>query len=183
MYAETLKLVADLSHRRPVAALPSKLEQLFKHLAAAQHDAEGLEDQIWSLWMHHPHDQAARILDKACNDIAARRYDIAETRLYHLLRACPDYAEAWNKRATLYYLQERDEESVRDIHRTLELEPRHFGALCGLGEILLSEGECEDALFVFQAALRLNPHLGGARAAVEEILAGKAEGLDGAGAG
>ena len=91
-----------------------------------------------------------------------------------LLRSCPDYAEAWNKRATLYYLQQRDEESVRDIHRTLELEPRHFGALCGLGEILVSEGEYEDALFVFLAALRLNPHLEGARSTVEQILAGDA---------
>jgi tetratricopeptide (TPR) repeat protein len=176
MYAQTLKLVADLSHRQPAPALPSKLEQLFKHLAVGEGDAQDLEEQIWRLWMHYPHGEAARILDQACNDIAAQRYDIAETRLYRLLRACPDYAEAWNKRATLYYLQQRDEESVRAIHRTLELEPRHFGALCGLGEILLSEGEREDALFVFQAALRLHPHLEGARSAVEQILAGEGDG-------
>jgi tetratricopeptide (TPR) repeat protein len=177
MYAQTLKLVADLPKRRPTIALPSKLEELFQRLGAAQCNAEALEDQIWHLWMHYPHGSAARILDKACSDIAAHRYDIAETRLERLLRACPDYAEAWNKRATLYYLQQRDAESVRDIHRTLELEPRHFGALCGLGEILLSEGEFEDALFVFYAALRLNPHLEGARTAVGHILAGDADPL------
>jgi tetratricopeptide (TPR) repeat protein len=175
MYAETLKLVAALSKRRPTTVLPSQLEQLFRRLGVARCDADALEDQIWHLWMHHPHRRAARILDQACSDIAAHRYDIAETRLDRLLRGCPDYAEAWNKRATLYYLQQRDEESVRDIHRTLELEPRHFGALCGLGEILISEGEFEDALFVFQAALRLHPHLEGARTAVEQILGGDAE--------
>jgi tetratricopeptide (TPR) repeat protein len=170
MYAETLRLVADLTKRRPVAVLPSQLEQLFRRLGAAHGNAEDLEEQIWRLWMHYPHGRAADILDKACNDIAAHRYDIAETRLDRLLRACPDYAEAWNKRATLYYLQQRDAESVHDIHRVLELEPRHFGALCGLGEILLSEGEREDALFVFLAALRLNPHLEAVRSAVEQIL-------------
>ena len=138
MYAETLKLVAELPKRRPTTALPSQLEQLFQRLGTAHCNAEDLEDRIWHLWMHYPHRRAARTLDQVCTDIAAHRYDIAETRLQRLLRACPDYAEAWNKRATLYYLQQRDEESVRDIHRTLELEPRHFGALCGLGEILVS---------------------------------------------
>ena len=172
MYARTLKLVAALPKRRPTTVLPSQLEQLFQRLGAVRCDAEDLEEQIWHLWMQYPHRHAARVLDQACSDIAARRYDIAETRLARLLRACPDYAEAWNKRATLYYLQQRDEESVADIHRTLELEPRHFGALCGLGEILVCEGEYDDALFVFQAALRLNPHLEAARSAVEQILAG-----------
>lgn len=177
MFAETLRLVADLPKRRPVAVLPSKLEQLFKRLTVPDCDAEDLEEQIWELWMRYPHGRAATVLDKACSDIAAQRYDIAETRLERLLRACPDYAEAWNKRATLYYLQQRDAESVHDIHRTLELEPRHFGALCGLGEILLSNGESEDALFVFHAALRLNPHLDDARVTMEQILAGEADRL------
>jgi hypothetical protein len=60
---------------------------------------------------------------------------------------------------------------VRDIHRTLELEPRHFGALCGLGEIFLSQGDTQAALFVFQAALRVNPHLDSARSKVRQLRA------------
>jgi tetratricopeptide (TPR) repeat protein len=174
MYTDTLKLVASLDRRRPVAALPSKLEQLFRHLHSPECAAEDVEDEIWLLWMHYPHHRAAEALDKAASDIAAQRYDIAETRLDRLLRACPDYAEAWNKRATLYYLLQRDGESVRDIHRTLELEPRHFGALSGLGEIFLSTGEPEAALFVFQAALRVNPHLMSVRAEVDRLLGGEA---------
>jgi len=59
---------------------------------------------------------------------------------------------------------------VRDIHRTLELEPRHFGALCGLGEICLTRGDVEAALFVFHAALRVNPHLDGARNTLEQLM-------------
>lgn len=172
MYARTLKLVAALPKRRPTTVLPSQLEQLFQRLGAVRCNAEDLEDQIWHLWMQYPHRRAARILDQACSDIAAHRFDIAETRLERLLRSCPDYAEAWNKRATLYYILERDEECVRDIHRTLELEPRHFGALCGLAEILRGAGDSDSAVFVFQVALRINPHLSTARTAVEELLGG-----------
>jgi tetratricopeptide (TPR) repeat protein len=174
MYTDTLKLVASLDRRKPSAALPTRLEQLFRHLHSPDCAAEDVEEQIWLLWMHYPHYRAAEALDKAASDIAAQRYDIAETRLDRLLRACPDYAEAWNKRATLYYLQQRDGESVRYIHRTLELEPRHFGALSGLGEICLSCGDEESALFVFQAALRVNPHLASVRAEVERLTAGDA---------
>jgi tetratricopeptide (TPR) repeat protein len=171
MYADTLKLVAHLTQRQPAPMLPSRLDQLFRHLARPDCQADALEDQIWQLWMHHPHRRAALALDRAASDIAAQRFDLAETRLQRLVRACPDFPEAWNKRATLYYLQERDAESVRDIHRTLELEPRHFGALCGLGEICLTQGDVEAALFVFHAALRVNPHLEGARDKVELLRA------------
>lgn len=172
MYAETLRLVSTLPIRRPAAALPDRLDQLFVRLGSPGCDVEAIEEQIWRAWMHHPHRRAAQALERSADDIAAQLYDIAETRLAQLLRACPDFAEAWNKRATLYYILERDEECVRDIYRTLELEPRHFGALCGLGEILRGAGDPESALFVFQAALRINPHLSAARLAVGELLAG-----------
>ena len=170
MYDETLRLVSTLGARRPAAVLPAQLDQLFQSLTAPDCRADDLEDRIWRLWMHHPHRRAAAALERTATDIAAQLYDIAETRLSNLLRACPDFSEAWNKRATLYYLQQRDEESVHDIHRTLELEPRHFGALCGLAEIFRSLGDSESALFVFHTALRINPHLCAARIAVEELL-------------
>ena len=128
-----------------------------------------MEDYIWHLWMYHPHRSAARALDLAASDIAARRYDIAETRLSLLLRHLPDFPEAWHKRATLYYLLGRDACCVEDLRRTLELEPRHFGALCSFGEILLGEGERESARFAFSVALSLHPHLARARQAIESL--------------
>ena len=80
--------------------------------------------------MHHPHAAAAHELDLATGDIAARRYDIAETRLTRLLRRAPDFAEAWHKRAALYYMLGRDAECLHDIARTLELEPRTSAPCC-----------------------------------------------------
>lgn len=169
MYEATLNLVTQLGARQPSPALPPRLHQLFTYLNSTALDAALVEDEIWDLWMHYPHHRAADILNKAATDIAHQRFDIAETRLVSLLRSCPNYAEAWNKRATLYYLLGRDEESVVDIHRVLQLEPRHFGALSGLGEICLARGDEAGARLAFQAALRLNPHLEAVREEVEKL--------------
>ena len=119
--------------------------------------------------MYYGHEDAGAALDRTARDIAARRFDIAETRLALILRSRPDWAEAWNKRATLYYLQGRDDESVAAIGRTLALEPRHFGALCGLGEILRGLDEKEAALLAFRRALRLHPQLSGINASLVEL--------------
>ena len=163
LYAETLKLVSRLPERRPAATLPSRLDELFDRLLACPGPAEAvpIENAIWNAWMYDSHEGAELALDRATSDIAAQRYDIAETRLARLVRARPDFSEAWNKRATLFYILERDEESLADIYRTLALEPRHFGALCGLGEICLERGDRDGALLAFRAALRVNPHLAG----------------------
>ena len=64
---------------------------------------------------------------------------------------------------------ERDDESVAAIHRTLEIEPRHFGAMCGLGEILRSQGNIEAACLAFSMALRVHPLLGGVRQTLHEM--------------
>jgi len=174
-YAETLQLIARLPERRPYTALPDRLAPLFRRLAGVTTTAEAAftEDFIWSLWMSHPNAAAERVLDLATSDIAARRFDIADTRLTRLLRTCPDFAEAWNKRATLYYLLGRDEECIADIRRALALEPRHFGALAEFGEICLAHGDTEAALFGFRAALRVNPHMEGVARNCRNILDGK----------
>ncbi len=119
--------------------------------------------------MYHGHEDAEAALDRAARDIDARRFDIAETRLALILRSRPDWAEAWNMRATLHYLQGREDESVAAIGRTLALEPRHFGALCGLGEILRGLDEKEAALLAFRRALRLHPQLSGINASLVEL--------------
>ncbi len=174
LYADTLKLVSRLPQRQPAAVLPSRLNELFDKLQACPGPAAAvpIEDAIWDVWMYDSHEGAERALEKACADIAARRFDIAETRLATLVRRRPDWAEAWNKLATLLYLMERDDESVAAIHQTLEIEPRHFGAMCGLGEILRTQGNVEAACLAFNMALRVHPRLGGVRETVLRLLQG-----------
>jgi tetratricopeptide (TPR) repeat protein len=170
-YARTLGLVASLPARRPAPTLPSRLDELFEKLSACPDPlaCERLEDAIWSAWMHHGHEEAEGALERAAADMAAGRFDLAETRLAILVRRRPDWAEAWNKQATLHYLRGRDDETVAAIHRTLELEPRHFGALASLGEILRAQGALEPARLAFGCALRLYPLHAGVRRSVGEL--------------
>ena len=166
--ADILGLIAGRRERRPARRLPF-LDALFQRLAACPGtEAVETEERIWQVWMDHPNGAAAAVLEAATRDIAARRYDIAETRLARLLRSAPDFAEAWHKRATLYYLLGRDAECLQDISRTLELEPRHFAAMLHFAEILLGEGAAEAARFAFAAALTLHPHLPRARDALAD---------------
>jgi tetratricopeptide (TPR) repeat protein len=153
---EILRLIASCRARRPVR-VSAFLDALFSRLArCAPAEASATEDRIWDVWMHHPHAGAARQLDLATGDIAAKRYDIAETRLTLLLRRAPDFAEAWHKRAALYYLLGRDAECLHDLRRTLELEPRHFGAMLHFAEIVRAAPE---ASFARLMARSIHPHL------------------------
>lgn len=148
-----------------------RIDALFHTLANTDDllEAGETEDLLWSLWTSHADPAAEDCLDRAIHHIAAREFEPAEHLLDALLHTHPDYAEAWNKRATLYFLQERDRESVEDILRTLELEPRHFGAICGFAQICLRHGCRAEALAAFESALAINPHMAGPRAAVESL--------------
>lgn len=171
MYAQTLKLIATLDQRRPSPGLPEQLNTLFRRLGDApdtRHDA--IEDEIWRLWMTYPGLPAAFDLERATRAIAVEDWSVADQILRGLVGAQPDFAEAWNKRATLYYMRQMDDYSVRYIHRTLQLEPRHYGAIMGFAEILLARGERDNALFALDIALRINPHLPAARVSRTELL-------------
>jgi len=156
---EILRLIGTYRARRAIHGSPF-LDELFRRLARClPADAEATEERIWDVWMHHPHRAAARVLDLATRDLAARRYDLAETRLTLLLRSVPDFAEAWHKRAVLYYLLGRDEECLHDLRRTLELEPRHFGAMLHFVEILRAASAADDVRFALRTARSIHPHL------------------------
>jgi Tfp pilus assembly protein PilF len=173
VFDETLKLVLALHERRPAPNLPRRLNALFERLgqAADASEASQVEDAIWGVWMSHPDPVVEERLELATRAIGDGDHAGAGKLLDQLVEEHPGYAEAWNKRATLYFRMGRDFDSVRDIRRTLELEPRHFGAVCGFGQICLRHGERTAALFAFDAALRINPHLGAVRAASEELAA------------
>jgi tetratricopeptide (TPR) repeat protein len=161
MYDDTLKLICSVTARFPLARLPHRLAELFRRLARTMDadEADALQDMVWACWMQHGEERAVNGLEQATRAIVAHDYSVAERMLKRLAAVYPELPEVWNKQATLYYMQGAEEPCVQAIHRTLRLEPRHFGAICGFAEILLARGERAQALFAFDIALRVNPHL------------------------
>ena len=172
MYDETLKLVCSVPSRFSLSRLPHRLEKMFRRLArtADVEEAEALQDMIWNCWMRHGEQRAVSDLEGATRAIVARDFAAAERMLKRLAAVHPDLPEVWNKQATLYYMKVEEEPCVRAIHRTLQLEPRHFGAICAFAEILLGRGERAQALFAFDIALRVNPHLPLVRVEAEKLI-------------
>ena len=86
-----------------------------------------------------------------------------------LIESHPEFTEAWNKRATLYFMLGEDELSIADCEEVLKRSPEHFGALSGYGQLLIRKGDVERALGYFQRALTINPNMHGVRAIIEQI--------------
>ena len=148
----------------------ARLDELFLVIAQTENAIEAgeAEDQIWEIWLQHDNPSTEARLAEGV--VAMNTSPRNALRIFHaLIEQFPDFAECWNKRATLYYILRDYTASERDIDRTLELEPRHFGALSGLGLIHLANGEYVKAKSVFEAVLRIHPHARGARQNIELI--------------
>jgi len=173
MYAETLKLIAATPCRRPSHRLHRGLDALLRRLGdlASAPVADATQDAIWQLWMTYPDRGAAAELERATRAIVASDFVLAERLLQRLVALHPGFAEAWHKRGILYYMQSRDEESVRALHHALALEPRHFGAMLSFAELCTTNGRGDAAAFVLDVALRLNPHLAETRKQLAALLA------------
>jgi len=137
------------------------LEFLFGALKAAPDDASAraVEARIWALWLQTPSDTAALLMSRAKAAMDARQMDVAIKLLDATIKLRPDYVEAWNRRATVFYLKNDYGHSLADIQQVLAREPRHFGALAGLGMIMQELGDDKHALEAFRKALAVNPHL------------------------
>jgi tetratricopeptide (TPR) repeat protein len=148
-----------------------RLEGLFEQLAAtgSAEVARAIEAEIWTIWLEIEDTASARLLRQGSDAMAMRLFPVAIHSFNRLIDRSPSFAEGWNRRATLHYLMGNDEASVRDIEQTLALEPRHFGALSGLGLIMLRNDQPAAALRSFEAALEVHPHLPAAEAHVEPL--------------
>jgi tetratricopeptide (TPR) repeat protein len=137
------------------------LDFLFGALKAAPDEisAKHVEARIWALWMQTPSDTAALLMTRAKAAMDAHQFDVAQKLLDAVVKLRPDYVEGWNRRATLYYLKNDYTHSLQDIEQVLVREPRHFGALSGLGMIMQDIGDNKRALDAFRKALAVNPHL------------------------
>jgi tetratricopeptide (TPR) repeat protein len=137
------------------------LDFLFGALKAAPDadSAKQVENRIWALWLASGSDTANLLMTRVRTAIDANDLDLAIQLLDALVKIKPDYVEAWNRRATIHYMRKEFGESLQDIRQVLRLEPRHFGAMSGLGMILQEVGDDKHALDVFRRALEINPHL------------------------
>ena len=148
-----------------------RLGELFAALAEAPDPAKALaiESDVWRIWMDGAEPALNAIMAQGVQAMRANRLRDALERFTELILAAPMFAEAWNKRATVYYLMGRYEDSVRDIERTLALEPRHFGAISGMGLIFLDNADEEGALGAFEKVLEIHPHASGPRFQVKRL--------------
>jgi len=137
------------------------LDALFKGLKAARGDGEAdeLVGRIWEMWTRSGRPNVDRLIDEGIGYLSIQQLGVAHDRFTQAIEAAPDFAEAWNKRATVLFLMGEHEQSLADIGKVLALEPRHFGALAGRGMIHAHAGRWKEALDAYQQALAVNPYL------------------------
>jgi tetratricopeptide (TPR) repeat protein len=169
----TLGLALLLAAAAPARAdqKDPELDRLFQELKTTPDgdDARGLEARIWAIWMRSDDDEVNRLMEAGTLAMQASQYDAALAAFNRIVDKAPDFAEGWNKRATVFYLMGNYPASLADIARTLKLEPRHFGALSGLGLVDVQLDRLDDALAAFEKALAIDPHLGAARSNAEQL--------------
>jgi tetratricopeptide (TPR) repeat protein len=137
------------------------LDFLFGALKAAPDAtaAKAIEDRIWAVWIISPSDTANLLMTRVKTAIEAHDLDLALKLLDAIIAIKPDYVEAWNRRATIHYMRKDYNHSLADIRQILAREPRHFGALAGLGLIMQDLGDDRRALEIYRRALQVHPHL------------------------
>ena len=148
-----------------------RLDELFRALKSTQ-DAGGaalIEAQIWDIWIASDNPEYFALMVSGIRHMNTNALNLALDDFNRLIAIAPNYAEAWNKRATIYYLLQDFAASAQDIDKTLELEPFHFGALSGLGLVRLGEGRYLEARNAFQTVLEIYPTMSGVKQNLEQL--------------
>ncbi|MDU8944916.1 tetratricopeptide repeat protein [Ovoidimarina sediminis] len=143
----------------PVADRGAELTALFDAARVAETEAEGraLNQQMWEIWFDAPDEAAQALLERGSSMGRAANFLGAIETYDRLVDYCPHYAEGWNQRAFMYFLSGAFEEAERDLEQALAREPRHIGALTGLGLTLIQLGREEEAQIWIRKAVALNP--------------------------
>lgn len=139
-----------------------RLDALFEKLKKAEvfSIAHSAEQEIWTIWHERPDDPAVTaVMERGLRAMRESALPEALDAFDEAVGLAPDFAEAWNKRATIHFLLGDYAASIADVRQTLLLEPRHFGALSGLGQINLALDRKAEALEAFEAALEVHPYL------------------------
>jgi tetratricopeptide (TPR) repeat protein len=147
------------------------LSDLYALLATAEDEeaAKAIADAIERVWLHSGSATIDLLLDRAIKAMSEKKPELALKLLDHIVALAPDFTEAWNRRAYVYFVQSDVERALGDLRRALALDPHHFKALDGLAQILREIGQKKAALKAFKQLLDVHPYWSGARQAVEEL--------------
>lgn len=150
----------------------AELDALFEALAETSNTEflAQIENRIWAIWYQHTEEDVQAMLAAGDRLMNAGYHGDALRVFNAVVDQQPDFAEAWNRRATLHYLMGNLVESISDIDRTLELEPRHFGALSGLGLVYLQQDNLIKAREAFEKLLIIHPNSPAGRQNLERVL-------------
>ena len=149
---------SERSVKPPPVTRPDRtrnLDFLFGALKVAPDDvtAKAIEERIWTLWTASQSDTANLLMTRVKTAIEAKDLDLAVKLLDAIVKVKPDYVEAWNRRATIFYMKKDYGHALADIRQVLKREPRHFGALAGFGLILQDIGDHKQALALHEKLL------------------------------
>lgn len=147
------------------------LDKLFGELKRERKEkaAERIAARIWDEWRHSGSASIDAMMQWSDDAVKEKKFGVALDFLDRVTVLEPDYAEGWNRRATVHFMMNHFRKSMADIDQTLRLEPRHFGALSGMGEILKQSGRKEQALSAYERALDVYPMMRSAQKEVAEL--------------
>lgn len=157
----------------PLRTPTATLSRLFERLAAAKtpEEAKGIAALIQRRWARSGSDTADLLMTRAQTAIRGKQLDLAIELLDRVVSLEPDWAEGWNQRANALFIAGDPIRSMLDIGETLKREPRHFGAMMGLGTILRQQGEDKGAMMAYRRALEIYPQMEVIKDAVESLAA------------
>ena len=127
------------------------------------------EAALWRLWSRNDNKKTERMFQRGVRQLSGGSIRDAVLTFGRVIGRSPDFAEAWNKRATAYFMLGEYRKSLRDCDEVIKRNPNHFGALAGYGQIYLRLEQPERALSYFQRALEINPNLDGVGATIEQL--------------
>jgi tetratricopeptide (TPR) repeat protein len=172
----TMRIIAVLillaySLASPADQNDPALDDLFEQLAVTTSDEEAsnITREIWQRWTANDDPNVSQLMQIGIRALNYSTYRKALQSFDRVIEIAPEFAEGWNKRATLYYHIKEYRRSIDDIKKTLRLEPRHFGAWSGLGLVSIAQENYTGALAAFKKALSINPHISNIRRYVQKL--------------
>jgi tetratricopeptide (TPR) repeat protein len=172
----TMRIIAVLillaySLASPADQNDPALDDLFEQLAITTSDEEAsnITREIWQRWTANDDPNVSQLMQIGIRALNYSTYRKALQSFDRVIEIAPEFAEGWNKRATLYYHIKEYRRSIDDIKKTLRLEPRHFGAWSGLGLVSIAQENYSGALAAFKKALSINPHISNIRRYVQKL--------------